>query len=331
MAAIFTSYEYGLTELLKRLEKAHPRYAEALTLQARLLENISCVHKYSDSENLRSERNQILEQLNLLSVETLGDSFNELANLKSMTPEPQTGKLHGVLENIIPIMILIPAGRFVMGASPSDGLSSDNEKPQHSCVLSEYRISKYPITNSQYLAFTEATGHCFSASQNNRDKTLDTHLPVTGISWYDCLEYCRWLRQMTMWNFRLPTEAEWEKAARGTDGYLWPWGNEFDERRCNVGSDLFETGPTDVRKFALVGDSPYGISDMVGNVWEWTSSLLMPYPYRKDQRENLDIQTERVLRGGSWRKGARSTRCSCREGGLPGLLQDDIGFRVVFS
>lgn len=215
-----------------------------------------------------------------------------------------------------------------MGASSHDPWSLESERPQHTHTTDSYYVSKYPITNIQYHAFVEATGY---RAPKNWDVELSPHVPVTRVSWYDCLEYCRWLTEVTGREFRLPTEAEWEKAARGKDGYRWPWGNEFDEMRCNIVSDLSSEGIIEVGTLSPFGDSPYGISDMAGNVWEWTSSLLMSYPYAYDERENIDIPSERVLRGGSWRSSKKGVRCTCRKGAAPSLRQDDIGFRVACS
>ena len=135
--------------------------------------------------------------------------------------------------------------------------------------------------------------------------------PVVGVSWYECLAYCNWKRATTNVPYRLPSEAEWEKAARGSDGRLYPWGDKFDASRLNIGEgDQFVWSTTPVGVYPT-GVSPAGCLDMAGNVWEWTSSLWgknvdkpdFKYPYQPDDgRENLEAGDEslRVLRGGSW-------------------------------
>ncbi len=151
--------------------------------------------------------------------------------------------------------------------------------------------------------------------------------PVVGVTWYEAAAYCCWLSGLTGQPCRLPTEAEWEKAARGADGRLWPWGNRWDEARCNSleGRVL---RPTPVGVYPQ-GVSPYGCLDLAGNVWEWTSSLYRDYPYQADDgREDMGAGSARVLRGGSWSNNGRSARCASRYVNVPGYFLIDIGFRV---
>src|SRR6185437_17051539 len=150
------------------------------------------------------------------------------------------------------------------------------------------------------------------------------------VSWSDAMAYVVWLAQLTGQPWRLPTEAEWEKAARGTDGRIYPWGDEFDKARCNTReSGIGTTSP--IGRYPN-GESPYHVQDMTGNVWEWTSSLFQPYPYRKnDGRENINSTENRVLRGGSWDDNPLGTRAAFRGHLRWGVFSDAVGgFRLAW-
>jgi formylglycine-generating enzyme required for sulfatase activity len=192
------------------------------------------------------------------------------------------GVFYGLPLDLEPLMVKIPAGKFLMGSTKeqiadtvTDTRNKDwfqNEMPQHILELSEYFIGKYPITNREYQAFVRDTaynpprgwdGDQFPAEKGGH--------PIVNVSWNDAIVYCKWLSKKSRKQYRLPTESEWEKAARGEIGLVFPWGNEFDiranTREAKIG------GTSAVGHFSPQGDSPYGCVDMVGNVWEWTSSL----------------------------------------------------------
>ena len=240
-------------------------------------------------------------------------------------------------KSVKPEMIRIPAGEFLMGSDPkTDEGATINEYPQHIVYVSEYSISKYPITDVQYKSFLEATGHA-------PPKDLLDHLylkyeghPVVNVSWYDAAVYCQWLTEISGKRYRLPTEAEWEKAARGTDSRIYPWGNDWDITKCNSAkSDIGETTP--VGLYSPQGDSTYGCSDMAGNVWEWCSSLRKPYPYKNDDgREDLTEAGRRILRGGAYRlipylDCPHDMRCAYRFRNDPVIWDNNIVFRVALS
>jgi formylglycine-generating enzyme required for sulfatase activity len=168
---------------------------------------------------------------------------------------------------------------------------------------------------------------------------------VVWVSWFEATAYCRWLTEQLCtrdtlaeplrtllrekgYIVRLPTEAEWEKAARGDEERQWPWGNEFQPERCNSGeSDMGGTTPVGIYP---AGASPYGCLDMAGNVWEWTHTLFRDYPYRADDgRENPEAEGSRVLRGGSWFFNLRLARCAYRNDDHPDYFDIIVGFRVV--
>ena len=196
-------------------------------------------------------------------------------------------------------MILIPAGPFKMGSD-----KDSDEKPIHEVNVSSLYISKHEITNRQWQKFVDAnprwqkgkadsklveSDYLNEWNDNSYPSDKADH-PVTYVSWFAAKAYCEWA------GGRLPAEAEWEKAARGTDGRVYPWGNDWDEGKCNVGS-----GTKLVGSYPL-GASPFGVLDMAGNVWEWTNSIYKPYPYKaNDGREDPnDAGSRRVSRGGGW-------------------------------
>ena len=151
-----------------------------------------------------------------------------------------------------------------------------------------------------------------------------------SVTWHDAVAYCQWLSQKTEKPYRLPSEAEWEKGARGNDGRIYPWGNQWDAKRCN--SEEGGKGDTTPVGAYPQGASPYGLLDMAGNVWEWTLSVYKGYPYDpEDGREDLEAEGLRVLRGGAFRYSRRLGRCASRVGIDPYRRYWHYGFRVVVS
>jgi len=230
-------------------------------------------------------------------------------------------------------LIRIPAGWFLMGSHQDDPEAYDWEKPQHRMRLSEFGISRSPVTNAQYREAVEAQ-ICEAPrdSEYYEDPDYADH-PVVGVNWYQAMALARWV------GGRLPTEAEWEKAARGTGGGKYPWGNEWDESKCNsVGSGTLTTSR--VGQYSPRGDSPYGCADMAGNVWEWTLSVWgrdqwnpdFVYPYEaQDGREDLSAPSTflRVVRGGAFHVQPTFARCAFRYWNPPNAYRMYLGFRVV--
>ena len=224
--------------------------------------------------------------------------------------------------------VTIPAGVFQFGndqVAPRGPVLS-GELPQHAVELAEFQIAQTPVTNAEYQEFVVATGHPepghWRARCNPHGK--DDH-PVTYVDWHDAAAFCAWA------GGRLPTEAEWEKAARGDDGRVYPWGNARpDATRLNYARGTHHAATTAVRSYPT-GSSAYGVFDMAGNVWEWTSSLFAAYPYSAvDGRESASAHGRRVLRGGSFASpSARYVRCAMRSLSYPTRRRDHIGFRVV--
>jgi formylglycine-generating enzyme required for sulfatase activity len=242
-----------------------------------------------------------------------------------------------------PELILIPAGEFLMGSDPSeDKYARDDEQPQHTLYLPDYYLAKTPVTNAQYAAFVEATGHRSPSYWEGKQplKGKEDH-PVVYVSWFDIMAYCNWLSRVTGKAYRLPSEAEWEKGARGTDGRIYPWGNEWDPKQCNCREGGWDD-TTPVGAYPQ-GASFYGLLDMAGNVWEWTLSLwgkgwkswLRPdfkYPYNpEDGREDPKAKGYRVLRGGAFYNIRSSVRCAYRLRYLRAGRNFGVGFRVVVA
>jgi formylglycine-generating enzyme required for sulfatase activity len=225
-----------------------------------------------------------------------------------------------------PSWIQIPAGSFRMGSDPAgDAVPYDNESPRHQVHVNAFQLARTHVTNAQYTRFVDATGHRLPAHWVDAQIPADlADHPVTYVDWHDALAFCRWA------GVRLPTEAEWEKAARSTDARLWPWGNRPPETtHCNFNRHIFATSP--VGQFPL-GAGPYGALDLAGNAWEWTSSLAHPYPYdTNDGREDPAQGEARIVRGGSYPHEARDVRAADRHCFVPGTNCVYIGFRVARS
>ena len=228
--------------------------------------------------------------------------------------------------------VRVPAGEFLMGSHLArDREASKGELPQHRVYLAEFYIGKYPVTNEQYATFVQSTGHAAPSywDQEGIPAGQGDH-PVVQTSWRDARAFCAWLSTATLISFRLPTEAEWEKAARGTNGRIYPWGDRRPtEALCNCDMQVGHTTPVGQYPENM---SPYGALDLAGNVGEWTSSLYRPYPYRVDDgREDPAAEGLRVVRGGSFSLMGWNVRCACRLRYPPDRKVGYDGFRVVVS
>lgn len=194
-------------------------------------------------------------------------------------------------------MLLVPAGEFLFGP--------DRER----AVVEAYYIDRFPVTNAEYRVFVEAADweHPAHWRRGIWPEGKADH-PVVQVTWDSALAYAQWAGK------RLPTEREWERAARGTDGRAWPWGNAFDPARCNTSeSGIWDT--TSVGRYSPAGDSPIGAADMAGNVWEWMGGT--PSPLRMP------------LRGGNWLDGREEAQTYARRMHTPKRKNDFIGFRCA--
>jgi toxoflavin biosynthesis protein ToxD len=245
-----------------------------------------------------------------------------------------------------PVMTLIPEGYVIMGTSLEQVANMleyedwaeewysrnlfEIEQPQHQVYVPSFEIGTYPITNAEYFTFAWSTGHRVPRYWHGFKHTeaLKDH-PVVGVSLDDARAYCKWLSEQTGMQFCLPTELEWERSARGDDDRIYPWGDRFENWRCNT-QEGSKRSTTPVGAYSPGGDSPFNIADLAGNVWEWTVTILQPYPYDPhDGRENLGADSHCVLRGGSWYYSRKLARCCSREWVLPSYTSPLIGFRVA--
>jgi formylglycine-generating enzyme required for sulfatase activity len=233
-----------------------------------------------------------------------------------------------------PETVLIPAGEFIMGSDAGRNV----EEPSHPVSLPAYRIGRYPVTNREYQAVVQD-----SRRSSPRDWKGDRYPegkgdhPMVWVSWHDAIAYCRWLSEQTGRPYRLPTEAEWEKAAswdpEAKNKRRYPWGDEYDSQKCNTSeSGIRDTTP--VSKFSPEGESAYSVADMAGNVLEWCQDWYGDYYYRRSPSENPsgpESGVGRVLRGGSWNLDQRLARCAVRRRDFPDRRSAAVGFRVVVS
>ena len=227
-------------------------------------------------------------------------------------------------------MLTIPAGEFLMGSV--QGTARTDEWPQRSVYLDAFAIDQVEVTNQRYLAFVTTTGHRNPPNPYGDGALVSVtgieHLPVVQITWYDAKTYCSWAKK------RLPTEAEWEKAARGTDGRLFPWGNEpATSRRANF--DREWQGEKTLHAVGSLpgGDSPYGVKDMAGNAREWVQDWYDPEYYGHAQDRNPQGPDKkgvvRSIRGGSWHSPVSDITTTARGRGGFALQTHGTGFRCA--
>jgi len=224
--------------------------------------------------------------------------------------------------SVTDVMVEIPAGPFTMGADRSN----PDEAPPHEVDVPAFTMDQFEVTNVDFAAFVDATGYQTDAEKRGASRTWrdeykegkENH-PVVRVSWNDAVAYCTWLGK------RLPGEAEWEKAARGPEGFRYPWGNEWDATKVNGK----ESG---LRGTAAVGSYPpngYGLLDMSGNAWEWTSDWYQPYPGNTTP-DQFYGEKFRVVRGGGWFEESPQLVTYNRNAADPAATaNDDVGFRCA--
>ena len=316
---------------------------------------------------------------------------------------------------ILPIMVDVPAGEYLIGSPANDKNAYEDESPPTKVALNAFQIGKWPVTNAEYACFMNAGGYeneawwqtdlarrwlsgedvtggqlaswlniwkQLQSSPNFREQLeatglynheqlnmyeyitglteeelkkelgaslkekprlqpaywLDTRFnnpsqPIVGVTWYEAQAYCVWLSEITGKPYRLPSEAVWEAAARGFPkrgkARIYPWGDDWDKNKANsIEGRVQKTSP--VGAYAVAGNlGPFETEVQSGNVWNWVSSLYLPYPYDVEKSEILEAKAERILRGGSWRDGQKNLRSATRLGPVPDFFGDNIGFRLL--
>jgi formylglycine-generating enzyme required for sulfatase activity len=230
-------------------------------------------------------------------------------------------------------MFFVPSGEFIMGSEAVD--AGPTERPLTKVTLSKFYMSRHLVTNAEYEQFDPSHGRKRAAGAGDRH-------PVVYVSSLEAIKYCQWLSARERKKYRLPSEAEWEYAARGTDGRRYPWGNHehrgdlanFADRNTvfawsdrEIDDGYPESSPVGAFPF---GASPFGIEDMAGNVWEWCLDYLEPYRgIAKVNPRGPTAGAKRVLRGGSWKSRFNSLRATTRSSNVPNYSCNDLGFRIV--
>lgn len=320
-----------LKEIIKKLEAEQIR-------QENLIKSLSEAHKHTEGEviSLKKMVIKLNECFETVFSEKSGETLLSPASKIEFTAEKSGSSIISSIDGSE--MILIPPGGFFMGSD--DG--GDDEKPLHKVYIDSYYIYKYPVTNFMYCNFLNAiridesvVGKWLEIEDENCHIYVDKGLyrvkkgaedyPVVNVTWYGADAYARWAGK------RLPTEAEWEKAARGTKGNLYPWGDEWGENKC---SHCYGSGKVMPVGSYPEGASPFGLMDMSGNVWEWCSDWYDANYYVNTPDKNPpgpSAGQEKIIRGGSCINDARGCRCANRHKYTPENRNYSLGFRCVKS
>jgi serine/threonine-protein kinase len=222
-----------------------------------------------------------------------------------------------------PGLVMITGGQFLRGSD--DG--KEIERPLNSATIGDFFIDVREVTNNQYLRFIKATNRSAPANwPGGKIPAGQETIPVTDVTWTDAMTYCQWRNQPDGFKFRLPTEAEWEYAARGRDGRRYPWGNDWVPGNAN-GKDSGRNQPVAAGTFSS-GASPFGLQDMSGNVAEWTADNLNLYPQSKAKLDPRHA-SDKIIKGGSFADSAENLTTSYRSWMSPDSSSDKVGFRCV--
>lgn len=237
---------------------------------------------------------------------------------------------------IEPPMCAVPDGPFLMGSAEKGRDAYVEETPQHSVILPAFQIGRYPVTMGEYDCAVRAGAvevpQEYEDEPTWEDDVSYPDVPVCGVDWFRAMQYARWLREVTGRAWDVPSEAQWEKAARGTHGRVFPWGNE---RNPTLGTtnDGVSTIVTPIGQYPDESASPYGAFDLVGNVFEWTKSIAQRYPYtpQDGREETRDTREPRVLRGGHYGGYSGYAHAAYRFSARPAESFVSYGFRLALN
>ena len=345
-----------LQEVIQEVQETNRIHKRLIPIAPVLLYETPVPGALSNWKPVRLDRPEGLSQLISRLTEIAAKIGADLPKQLAVPSSLSRGDLPNRLVMKAPIhleCVLVPACVHWMGSQ--EGVGFDAERPCCTIPLSDYYVSRYPITVDQFSVFVRATGYRTTAEEGGHGRDWACHHtqwvdipgatwhhpygpdqppspgdhPATQVSWHDAMAFCNWLRKASVKQVTLPSEAEWDRAARGPKIRTYPWGNDNpDPSLCNYNKTI--DGTTPVGQYSPRDDSYYGCGDMAGNVWEWTRSLYRPYPYQSnDGREDLSSLENRALRGGSYHGGADYIRASIRENDPPTRMLTAVGFRIV--
>ena len=281
------------------------------------VEALQEVNAISDPNRLQIDQELIIPVSETTEMTTPSSAATEVRATATATPIPPTPPTPRPA--VEAAMLAIPAGEFTMGSDVED------ERPPHTVFVDAFEMDKLEVTNQDFERFVAETGYITDAEKAGDTswryyaKDKPQH-PVVKVTWNDANAYCEWAGK------RLPTEAEWEKAARGADERSYPWGNQWDAARANA-KETGNRGTTAVGSFPA-GASPYGLLDMAGNVSEWTTDWFKAYP-GGDFYSPYFGEKYRVIRGGGWFSDQNLVRTTERSASAVELANDDVGFRCA--
>jgi formylglycine-generating enzyme required for sulfatase activity len=308
--------------------------AENLGIEADEAEDL--VDLYLDEADKMSDPNAaLLPQVTVGQPAAKPDPGPSAAPVAPVAPVPEMDRtrLPNYVNSLESSMLFVPSDEFVMGSEAFD--AAPNERPLTKVTVSRFYLSRFPITNAEYEEFDQ------SHNRKRAPGAGDRH-PVVYVSSLEAIKFCQWLSTRERKKYRLPTEGEWEYAARGTDGRKYPWGNHagrgdlanFADRNTvfawsdrEIDDGYPESSPVGAFPF---GASPFGVEDMAGNVWEWCLDYLEPYRGTpKANARGPANGSKRVYRGGSWKSRFNSLRATVRGSNMPNYSCNDLGFRIV--